>query len=97
VSTPDLDLRFTHHPPPDLDTARRHREVRTAVHDCARALDTLLPDSREKSLVLTKLEEALMWANAAIAREPARAKAGALEQAKASHPSSRPGPRPAGS
>jgi len=27
------------------------------------------PDSRERSLALTKIEEAVFWANAAIARE----------------------------
>lgn len=29
--------------------------------------DDSLPDSREKSLALTSLQEALMWANAAVA------------------------------
>ena len=28
------------------------------------------PESREASLAITKLEEAIMWANAAIARRP---------------------------
>jgi hypothetical protein len=32
-------------------------------------LNELVPDSREKSLAITHLEEAVMWANAGIARE----------------------------
>lgn len=84
----DLELRFAHHPPPDLDTARRHREARSAVRDCADVMAATLPEGREKSLVLTKLEEAMMWANAAIAREPARLQhAEDLARARAAHPS----------
>ena len=31
-------------------------------------VDNLCPESREKSLAMTKIEEATMWANASIAR-----------------------------
>jgi hypothetical protein len=31
-------------------------------------IDNNCPDSREKSLAMTNLEQAVMWANAAIAR-----------------------------
>lgn len=34
----------------------------------AHQIEGSVPDSREKSIALTKLEEALMWANAGIAR-----------------------------
>lgn len=34
----------------------------------ALVINDICPDSREKTLSLTKLEEAIMWANAAIAR-----------------------------
>lgn len=32
-------------------------------------LDELLPDSREKALALTALEQAMFWATAAVARQ----------------------------
>jgi len=31
-------------------------------------IEHFCPDSREKSVAITKLEESIMWANAAIAR-----------------------------
>jgi hypothetical protein len=36
----------------------------------AEHVDALVPDGREKSLALTKIEEAMFWANAGIARQP---------------------------
>lgn len=47
-----------------------HKRARELVCDVALELDELLPEGREKALVLTHLEEALFWANAAIARQP---------------------------
>lgn len=63
----DLKRRFTHHPPKG-DQAVRYGEIRRAAYDLAVVVDELAPDSREKSLAITHLEEAVMWANAAIAR-----------------------------
>ena len=34
----------------------------------ARNLEAMLDDSREKNLALERLEEAMMWANASLAR-----------------------------
>lgn len=67
MTTEDLHNRFTYHKP-DPEKAVKHREVRDAIQDLAETLDIWLPDGREKTLVLIKLEEAMFWANASIAR-----------------------------
>lgn len=64
----DLENRFKHHPPKNPETIASHEAVREELRVTAILLDDMLPDSREKSIAITKLEEALMWANAAIAR-----------------------------
>jgi hypothetical protein len=63
----DLAKRFTHHPPKG-DQAFRYGEIRQRAYAFARAIEEVAPDSREKSLAITNLEEAVMWANASIAR-----------------------------
>lgn len=66
----DLDNRFTYHPPVGVDVAA-YQEIRAAGRTFADTIDRLTgPDSREKSLAVTKVEEAVMWANAARARHP---------------------------
>ena len=49
--------------PPELEV---QREVREAVAHAAIIINQAVLDSREKSLALTHLEEALMWAGKAI-------------------------------
>lgn len=63
----DLETRFTYHAPtqPAIDF---HADIRMRCLQLATHLDGLLPDSREKSLATTHLEEVMFWANAAIAR-----------------------------
>ena len=65
--TPDLESRFTYHPPKG-DQTDRYQMIRSSALTLAMLIDGAAPKSREKSLALTKLEEAVMWANAAIAR-----------------------------
>ena len=64
----DLDTRFNHHPPRDASIALAHQSVRENCLSLAREISSIMPDSREKSLALTKLEEVMFWANAGIAR-----------------------------
>lgn len=64
----ELDLRFTHHPPPDEDTIQRYQHIRLLARSFAEQIVGFTPESREQSLAITALEEAVMWANAAIAR-----------------------------
>lgn len=63
----DLLNRFTYHPP-KLGQPQLYEAIRQTVHDVAIYLNAVVPDSREKSLAITALEEAVMWANAGVAR-----------------------------
>lgn len=63
----ELKTRFTYHTPKE-DQVPRYNELRETVFALAMGLSQTCPKSRELSLALTKLEEAVMWANAAIAR-----------------------------
>ena len=63
----DIEKRFTYHPPKD-DQPRKYSEIRAVAKNFAFLIDDLCPESREKSIAMTKLEESVMWANAAIAR-----------------------------
>jgi hypothetical protein len=64
-----LRHRFMHHPPKTADVTDRHDSVRTICLEAAEViLEETGPSSREQSLAITKLEEAMFWANAAIAR-----------------------------
>lgn len=63
----ELETRFTYHAPHD-DQPARYESLRAQARGLAEAMGELCPDSRELSLALTSLEQAVMWANAAIAR-----------------------------
>ena len=63
----DLEKRFTYHPPKD-GQPEEYTDLRGHAFNLSMTINALCPDSREKSLAITKLEEAVMWSNAAIAR-----------------------------
>jgi hypothetical protein len=68
MESTDLRHRFQFHPADADNTQAAHAEVRNICLDAAESINDLLPDGREKSLAITHLEEAMMWANAGIAR-----------------------------
>lgn len=72
MTVEDINHRFTNHPPTNAEIAYRLDRITTAALTVAHELDHLLPEGREKSLAITKLEEASMWAKAAIARNQSR-------------------------
>jgi len=62
-----IQKAFTYHPPQD-GQRERYEEIRDKFGELACRLTALCPPSRELSLAMTKIEEAVMWANASIAR-----------------------------
>ena len=63
----DFDNIYTYHAPKEGQPAR-YEAIRAKAKELAELIDGSCPDSREKSLAHTKLEESVMWANASIAR-----------------------------
>ena len=66
LNTKTLDHIFTYHPPTGEQQAR-YQGLTQDARTLAFTILMVCPDSREKSLALTKLQEVRMWANAAIA------------------------------
>lgn len=64
----DLNRRFDYHRP-DAVAQQKHQDVRDAAKALATTLNDNLPEGREKASAFTNLEQAMFWANAAIARE----------------------------
>jgi hypothetical protein len=62
-----LANRFTHHPPKD-DQAERYGTIRLAALSMAVIVRDLTPCSPEQARALNAIDEAMMLANAAIAR-----------------------------
>lgn len=69
IDPAELAHRFAFHAAPDQEKRDEHASVRQQVYRVAESLNERLPDGREKAVAMTKLEEAMFWANAAIARE----------------------------
>jgi hypothetical protein len=68
----DIRHRFTNHPPTGMVGSHSAEcimdDLTAEFIIIGEALAQWLPESREKSLALTKLEEASMWAKASVAR-----------------------------
>lgn len=63
----DPDRVFTYHEPTE-EKAPKYVAIRAKARELDDLVRELAPPGREQSLALTKIEEATMWANAAIAR-----------------------------
>lgn len=63
----DLKKRFTYHAPKE-GQPQKYEAIRAKALELAELLNESCPDSREKSLAVTSLEESVFWANASIAR-----------------------------
>ena len=68
---PDVNAKientFTYHATKG-DQCERYQAIREKAKEFAYLITEKCPDSREKSVAMTKLEEVMFWANAAIAR-----------------------------
>jgi hypothetical protein len=65
----DIENRIKYHRP-DEDAINRIAVMRGTALMWAEQVLEYVPAGREQALALTKIEEALMWANAGIARDP---------------------------
>jgi hypothetical protein len=64
----EIENRFSHHAPANNAVGDMHSELRAVLKSAAYKVDLMVPEGREHSLMMTKLEEAMMWGNAGIAR-----------------------------
>lgn len=65
----DIAHRFAFHAATTQERKDEHTSARQILRRAADDLNQLVPEGREKAIVMTKLEEAMMWANAGIARD----------------------------
>ncbi len=64
----ELVRRFNYHSPPNERVVEAHTFIRGQMQGAAEVVLDQTPECREQSLAVTHLEEAMYWANAAIAR-----------------------------
>ena len=67
----DIENRFAFHAATTEEKRDAHTSVRQNCRDLADFLNEKLPEGREKALAITKLEEVMVWGNAALARQHA--------------------------
>ncbi len=66
MAAPDLNAIFTYHSPFG-NQPERYVAIRAKALELARLVQESTPASREQSLAVTSIQQAVMWANAAIA------------------------------
>lgn len=68
IMSAELHRRFEYHAPPNEAVREAHWLIRKQMRGAAEMVLDNTPQCREQSIAFTKLEEAMFWANAAIAR-----------------------------
>lgn len=68
ISHDELAHRFQFHPADSDNKKEAHEAVREVCLRAADEIALLVPEGRELSTSITKLEEAMFWANAGLAR-----------------------------
>jgi hypothetical protein len=68
IDLDDLENRIKYHRP-NADAIEAIADMRRSALAWAKAIVRDVPEGREQSLAITKIEEALFWANAGIARD----------------------------
>lgn len=63
-----LENRFKSHDVTE-EQVNQMKAIRDECYNLAFLINVEVPESREKSLALTKLEEVMFWANAGISRQ----------------------------
>lgn len=63
----DLENIYKHHAPQG-DKAEKYEAIRNKSKELACLINEICPQSRERSIAHTNLEQVSMWANASIAR-----------------------------
>lgn len=63
----DVDNIFKYHTPKD-NQPERYEKLRAKAKELAVLMLDSCPESRERSLALTNLEQSVFWANASVAR-----------------------------
>lgn len=69
MSDEEVKNRTMYHAP-SKEGAATHEALSLAIAMAIAVIDDYCPMGREKSLAITKLEEAKFWASAAVARNP---------------------------
>lgn len=64
---PTIENNFSYHAPKQ-GQPEKYEAIRAKAKELAYLLESTVPNSREKSLAMTNLEQSVFWANAGIAR-----------------------------
>lgn len=63
----EINSRVHYHRPSEA-AKQRHERIREMVAETIRTICEAVPEGREQSTAITKVEEAMFWSNAGIAR-----------------------------